>query len=174
MKAYMSLTCKTGAYNKVLEELLKLKISRGDIFLLFGPMDILIQFSELKSLDEFIEKWFNPVRMIGAKEALITDTLTFIVISESPLFADEPFAFIFLNTQPRNLEQVQKDLLNVPEVLTADTVFGSYDVICPVRASNKSDLERILSHVRANIPGIEETMTAMVILIESFYGPRTI
>ena len=161
----MSLTCKIGAYNRVLEELLKLKISRGDIFLLFGPMDILIQFSELNSLDEFIEKWFNPIRIIGAKEALITKTLTFIVISESPLFAEEPFAFIFLNTQPRNLEEVRKTLVSLPQVLAADTVFGPYDVICPVKVKDRTELEQVISHIQNNVPGIEGSMTAIVALI---------
>ena len=161
----MSLTCKIGAYNRVLEELLKLKISRGDIFLLFGPMDILIQFSELNSLDEFIEKWFNPIRIIGAKEALITKTLTFIVISESPLFAEEPFAFIFLNTQPRNLEEVRKALLSIPQVLAADTVFGPYDVICPVKVKDRTELEQVISHIQNKVPGIEGSMTAIVALI---------
>ena len=50
MKAYMSLTCKVGTYNKVLEELLKLNIPKSDIFLLFGPTDILIQFKKLKNV----------------------------------------------------------------------------------------------------------------------------
>ena len=68
MKAYMGLSCKVGAYNRVLKELLDLKIPQGDIFLLFGPVDILIQFPELESLDEFKEKWFNWIRMIGAEE----------------------------------------------------------------------------------------------------------
>ena len=90
MKAYISLTCKAGAYNRVLKDLLDLNIPRGDIFLLFGPMDILVQFSNFKSLDEFKAKWFNPIRMIGAEEAIIAKTLTFIVISESPLFTEEP------------------------------------------------------------------------------------
>ena len=161
----MSLACKVGAYNRVLGELLDLNIHRGDIFLLFGPVDILIQFTELQSLDEFIEKWFNPVRMIGAKEALITRTLTFIVISEGPSFAEEPFAFMFLNTQPRNLENVRKTLLTVPEVISADTVFGPYDIVCPVRAKDRADLERVISHIQNNVPGIEGTMTAIVALI---------
>jgi len=161
----MSLACKVGAYNRVLNELLDLNIPRGDIFLLFGPVDILIQFKELKNLDEFIEKWFNPVRMIGAEEALITKTLTFIAISKGPSFAEEPFAFIFLNTQPRNLEKVRRALLTVPEVLSADTVFGPYDVICPVRAKNRTDLERVIRHIQNNIPGIEGSMTAVVALI---------
>ena len=161
----MSLTCKVGAYNRVLKELLDLNIPGGDIFLLFGPVDILIQFSGLKSLDEFIEKWFNPVRMVGAEEALITRTLTFIVISEGPLFAEEPFAFIFLNTQPRNLEKVRRALLTIPEVLSADTVFGPYDVICPVRAKDRAELERVISYIQNNVPGIEGSMTAIVALM---------
>jgi hypothetical protein len=165
MKAYMALSCKTSAYNRVLNELLDLNIPRGDIFLLFGPVDMLIQFEGLKNLDEFIEKWFNPVRMIGAEEALITKTLTFVVISKGPSFAEEPFAFIFLNTQPRNLENVRKALLTIPEVLSADTVFGPYDVICPVRAKDRTDLERIIRHTQSNIPGIEGSMTTIVALM---------
>ena len=143
----MSLTCKVGAYNRVLEELLSMKIPKGDIFLLFGSVDTLIQFVDLKSLDEFKKKWFNPIRMIGAEEALITKTLTFIVISESPSFAEEPYALIFLNTQPRNLENVRRSLLTIPEVLSADTVFGPYDVICPVRAKDGTDIEQHLYRV---------------------------
>ena len=165
MKAYMALSCKAGAYNRVLNKLLDLKIPRGDIFLLLGPMDMLVQFKELKNLDEFIEKWFNPVRMIGAEKALVAKTLTFIVISEGPLFAEEPFVFILLNTQPRNLENVRKALLNFPEVLSADTVFGPYDVICPVKARDITDLERVLRQIQNTVPGIEGSMTAVVALM---------
>ena len=71
MKAYMGLTCKTGAYDQVLKKLLiGLNIDQKNVFLLFGPVDILIQFPELKSLEDFVENWFNPVRMIGAEEDL--------------------------------------------------------------------------------------------------------
>lgn len=161
----MGLTCKAGAYNRVLEELLGLKIRRGDIFLLFGPIDILVQFTELENLNEFVDKGFNPVRMIGADEALIAKTLTLIVISEGPLFAEEPSAFLFLNTQPRNLENVRKSLMKIPEVISADSVFGPYDVICPIRSKDRIDLERIVSHIQCNIPSIEGTMTAIVALL---------
>ena len=162
MKAYISLICKVGAYNRVLKELLDLNVPRGNIFLLFGSIDILIQFIELKSLDEFIDKWFNSIRMIGAEEGLITKTLTFIVISEGPSFAEEPFAFILLNTPPKNLENIRRALLTIPNVLSADTVFGPYDVICPVRARDRTDLERVISYIHKNVPGIEGTVTAIV------------
>lgn len=162
MKAFMCLTCKVDSYNKVLKELSDLNIPTGNIFLLFGPFDIFIQFTGMKSLDEFTEKWFNRVSMIGAKEALITRTLTFIVISEGPSFAEVPFAFIFIKTQPRNLEKVRRTLLTTPDILSADTVYGPYDVICPVRAKDRADFERVISYIRLNVPDIEETMTTIV------------
>ena len=61
MKAYMILSCKTGTFNRVLDELIKMNLSKKDVFLLFGPVDILIEFRELKDLDEFINKWFDPI-----------------------------------------------------------------------------------------------------------------
>lgn len=157
----MGLTCKAGTYTKVLKKLLNLYIHREDIFLLFGPIDILVQFTGLKSLDEFIEKWFNSVRMIGAEENLITKTLSLIVISEGPVLSEKPFAFIFLNTQPKNLENVRRSLLNIPEVLSADSVFGPYDVICSVRAKDQIDLAQMIFKIQ-NIPGVESSMTSIV------------
>ena len=62
MKAYMRLPFKVGAYTKVLRKLLlDLDIFHKDIHLLSTkPIDIiLIQFTGLKSLDQFIEKWFE-------------------------------------------------------------------------------------------------------------------
>ncbi len=55
MKVYLGLYCKVGSPRRVLKELLKLKIPWGDIFLLFGIIDILIKFKKLKDLDDYIE-----------------------------------------------------------------------------------------------------------------------
>jgi DNA-binding Lrp family transcriptional regulator len=162
MKAYMCLCCKPSAYNRVLEELLKLNIPRGDMFLLQGPVDILVQFAELHSLDEFVQKWFNPIRMVGAEEALVTKSLTFIVIHQGPSYVDEPFAFLFLNSQPRNLEKLQEALLTVPEVISADTVFGPYDLVCAIKVNNMANMESLISRIQEKIPEIEGTMTAVV------------
>jgi len=96
----MALTCKPGCYNKVITELLKLNIPTWDTFLLYGPIDILLKFEGLKSLKEFVEKWFNPVRMVCSKEKLIAKTMTYVVVIEGPLYMEEPFAFMFLNTVP--------------------------------------------------------------------------
>jgi len=162
MKAYMALSCKVGFYNRVLDELIKLHLSKKDVFLLFGPIDILVQFCGLKDLDEFINKWFDPIRNITSQEPMIEKTQTFIVISEGRLFTEEPYAFLFMNTQPRNLEQVQKALQKIPQVLSADTVFGPYDVICAVRAKDIWDLQQLISRIQKEVPHIQGTMSGIV------------
>jgi DNA-binding Lrp family transcriptional regulator len=157
----MSLSCKVAHFNKVFEELLNMNIPNGDIFLLFGPKDILCQF-ECDTLEEFKKTWFNRVRIIGGEEGWITQTMTFIVINSGGETSEEPFAFVFLNTQPRNLEKVQKHLLEIPQILTADTVFGPHDIICSIRANNIKELEKIVSNIHEIVQGIEESMTTII------------
>lgn len=161
MKAYMTLSCKKGAFNTVLDDLIKLNLSKKDVFLLFGPVDILVEL-RFKDIDEFINKWFNPIRMIAPQEPMIEKTQTLIVISEGKSLTVEPYAFLFLNTQPRNLEQVQRELQKVPNVLSADTVFGPYDVICAVRANDREDLKRVISQIQNEVSNIQGTVTAIV------------
>jgi len=162
MKAYMALTSKVGYFNRVLDELIKLNLSKKDVFLLFGPIDILIQISEIKDLDEFIKKWFNPIRNITPQEPMIDKTQTFIVFSEGKQFKEEPYAFLFLNTHPRNIEQVQEALQNISQVLSADIVFGPYDIICAVRAKDRLDLQQLISRIQKEIPNIQGTMSEIV------------
>jgi len=162
MKAYMGLSCKVGAFNRVIDELIKLNLSKKDVFLLFGPVDILVQIRGLKSLDEFISKWFNPIRNITPQEVLVDRTQTLIVLSEGNQYAEEPYAFLFLNTQPRNLELVQEKLQAIPEVLSADTVLGPFDVIAAVKAKGKEDLKTLISQIQEKVPHIQGTVTAVV------------
>lgn len=166
MKAYMSLTCRVGTYNKVLEELVKLNIPKRDIFLLFGPTDILIQFKELKNVEEFSKKWFKPIRMVCCKDNLIKKTMTFIVVKEGPAFAEEPFAFMFLSVRPQYLEDAQEALLRIGAVISSDIVFGSFDLITSLRAKDRIDLERIVSLIHNTIPGIEGVSTTIVAMFK--------
>ena len=161
MKAYMALSCKPGAFNAVLDELIKLNLSKKDVFLLFGPVDILVRL-HFDNIDEFLKKWFDPIRAINPQEPMIEKTQTLIVISEGRPYSEEPYAFLFLNTQPRNLEKVQEQLQTIPKVLSADTVFGPYDVICAVRANNKEDLKQLVSQIQKEVTPIQGTVTAIV------------
>jgi DNA-binding Lrp family transcriptional regulator len=93
---------------------------------------------------------------------MIEKTQTHIVISEGKLYNEEPYAFLFLNSPPRNLKQVQQELQSIPNVLSADIVFGSFDVICAVTASNKEELKKLISEIQNTVPQIQGTATAIV------------
>lgn len=162
----MGLTCKLGHYNEVIEKLTEMDIPIGDIFLLYGPVDVLVRFDGFNSIDEFVKKWFNPVRMIGADQKLITKTTTYIVVIEGPIFTETPFAFMFLNVEPRDAETAQQKLLSIPEVISADFVFGPCDLIVPVRAKSNVDLEKVVRKIDAEVSGVEEAQTTVVAMIQ--------
>jgi DNA-binding Lrp family transcriptional regulator len=157
-----TISCKVGAKTKFLDELIKMGLSKKDIYLLLGPAEVLIQLYGLKNLDEFISKWFNPIRKTTSQEAMIDKMETFIVISEGKSFIEEPYAFLFLHTQPIYLELVQEKLQAMPKVLSADTIFGPYDVICSVKANDNKDLQLLISQIQREIPQIQGTETAIV------------
>ena len=145
-----------------MKELLAINVPRGDSFLLFGPIDILIEFRDVTSLEEYIEQWLTPISRIGEGEKLVTETLTLIVGKEGQLVREVPFAVIFLSVQPQQFENVRIGIQSVPNVLSADLVFGPYDIICPIRAKNMADLEQVVLSVQTNVSGIERTLTCLV------------
>ncbi len=162
MKAYMGLKCKPGSFNEVLKKLLfGLHIDQQNVYLLFGPVDILVQFPDLKDTQEFVDRWFNPIRVIGEDEDLISKTLSLVVVSEGPKLEEKPFAFILLNTEPKSLESVRTQLLKIPEVLSADSVFGPYDIICSVKVVDPQELENLVLLIQ-QIPGINTSTTSIV------------
>jgi nitrate reductase NapAB chaperone NapD len=162
LKAYMGLTCKPGAYNEVIKRLLfTLKIDQQNMFLLFGPVDILVRFSNLLGVEEFVQKWVNPIRMINAQDELLTKTMSLIVASEGPSLTETPFAFLFLNTKPQNAEEVKDKLLTLPEVLSADVVLGSYDVICAIESEDREELETSVLLIQ-QINGVISSITSVV------------
>ena len=157
----MGLSCKPGFCMEVFMKLLRKFIDQRDIFLLFGPVDILIKFNEVGNVEEFIDKCFDPIRMIGAEEDLITKTLSFITISKGPELNDKPFAFVFVNVNPKHLETVRTKLLKIPEVLSADSVFGPFDLICSLKVQDQIELETLVLLLQ-QIIGVKNTMTSVV------------
>ncbi|MCW4053559.1 MAG: Lrp/AsnC ligand binding domain-containing protein [Candidatus Bathyarchaeota archaeon] len=156
------MSCKAGSYKKVLDELIKMNLSQKNVAVLFGQADILVQIRGLKGVDEFITNWFNPIRALTPKEPLVEKTQTLIVISEGRPFEEEPYAFLFFNTQPRNLEKLQETLQNIPGVLSADTVFGPYDVICAVRVRNKIELKQLVERIEKKVPDVQGIVTEII------------
>jgi len=92
---------------------------------------------------------------------MLLKTMSLVVVSEGPKLVEKPFAFIFLNVKPKSLETVRKKLLTIPEVLSADSVLGPFDVICSVKAADPEELETLVSVIQ-QIQGIESSFTSIV------------
>jgi hypothetical protein len=104
--------------------------------------------------------------LIDAEEKLIAKTTTYVVVMEGPRFMETPFAFMFLNVQPRDVETTQQALLKLPAVISADFVFGPCALIVPVKAKNTADLERVVQAIHCAVSGIEEAHTTVVAMIQ--------
>jgi DNA-binding Lrp family transcriptional regulator len=168
MEAYLGLTCKEGNFTEVLKRLLfKLFIDQQDIYVLNSPIDVLVRLNGVSTVEEFITRWFNPIRNVVGQDDLITKMQSFIVISGSPIPLKKPSAFVFINAQTKRLENVRTDLLTIPEVLSADSVLGCYDVIGSVEAKSKSDCNRIVSKIE-RISGIVDSTASFVDETEVF------
>jgi DNA-binding Lrp family transcriptional regulator len=74
-----------------------------------------------------------------------------------------PSAYVIIHCDPAEIYYVIRNLKYIPEVKTADDVFGYYEVVCKVEANTQKDLEKaIISKIR-KIKHIISTMTLNVI-----------
>ncbi|MCY3410377.1 MAG: Lrp/AsnC ligand binding domain-containing protein [Candidatus Heimdallarchaeota archaeon] len=68
-------------------------------------------------------------------------------------------AFILINTHVAKEEAVLEKLKELPEIVSANLVYGIYDIIAKVKAENLEDLKKgVTGNLRA-ISEIRSTMT---------------
>ncbi len=56
-----------------------------------------------------------------------------------------------------------KNLSHIPEVKEADVIFGFYDVICKIEASDEKTLDHIITKAIRSLPHIKTSMTLKII-----------
>ncbi|WP_268543276.1 Lrp/AsnC ligand binding domain-containing protein [Candidatus Nitrosotenuis cloacae] len=74
-----------------------------------------------------------------------------------------PSAFVIIHCDPAETYYVIRNLKYIPEVKTADDVFGYYEVVCKVEASTQKELEKIITNSIRKVQHIISTMTLTVI-----------
>ena len=74
-----------------------------------------------------------------------------------------PSAFVVIHCDPAETYFVIRNLKYLPEVKTADDVFGYYEVVCKVEANTQKDLEHVITTKIRRIKNIIRTMTLSVI-----------
>lgn len=72
-------------------------------------------------------------------------------------------AYVIIHCNKGDEFTVLKDLSKIPEVKEADVVFGLYDIICKIEASDNNTLDNILTKTIRVLPHIKTSMTLHVV-----------
>ena len=72
-------------------------------------------------------------------------------------------AYILINIRTGEVRDVLRELKRVKQIQEVNMTFGPYDAVAVVEAKDLNDLGEILAGSIQPIPGIEETLTCLVV-----------
>jgi DNA-binding Lrp family transcriptional regulator len=72
-------------------------------------------------------------------------------------------AYVVIHCDKGEEYNILKNLTHIPEVKEADVVFGYYDVICRVEASEYKILENVITKAIRSLPHLRTSMTLNII-----------
>ncbi len=71
-------------------------------------------------------------------------------------------AFVLISTEIGSEREVLEELRKLEEIKEAYVVFGVYDIVAKIVASNVEDLKSIVSNKIRRIPHVKTTLTMIV------------
>lgn len=169
VKAYVLMNCDLGSEKIVissLKEIEDVKEAHGTL----GLYDII-----LKIESESEEKIREIVTGIIRKMPKIHSTMTLTRSESEKLFqASEKLigamlgqniaqAYVVIHCDKGEEYNILKNLSHIPEVKEADVVFGYYDVICRIEASEYKILENVITKAIRSLPHLKTSMTLNII-----------
>ena len=168
-RSYVLMNCNLGSEKEIISSLKKIdgvKEAHGT----FGLYDIIAQI-EVDSEEKIREVVTGTIR----KMPKIQSTVTLTRSESGELFqASEKLigamlgqnlfqAYVVIHCDKGEEYPTLKNLCHIPEVKEADVVFGFYDVICKVEASDHHTLEHVLTKAIRALPNIKTSMTLHVV-----------
>jgi len=168
VKAYVMMNCNLGSEKNVITLLKKIegvKEAHGT----FGLYDIIAQIES--STEEKVREIAKTIRNMEKIQSTMTLTRSesgeLFKASEKliGLMLGQNFAKAYVVIHCDNGEEYAtlKNLSHIPEVKEADVVFGFYDVICKVEASDNKTLDHIVTKAIRSLPYIKTSMTLNII-----------
>ncbi|MDH3311546.1 MAG: Lrp/AsnC ligand binding domain-containing protein [Nitrosopumilus sp.] len=169
VKAYVMMTCNLGSEKEVITSLKKIDgVKEAHVTL--GLYDVIVQV-ESDSEEKIREIVTGTIR----KMPKIHTTVTLTRSESGELFqASEKLigamlrqnlvqAYVVIHCDKGEEYPTLKNLSHIPEVKEADVVFGFYDVICKIEASDNTTLEHVLIKAIRTLPNIKTSMTLHVV-----------
>ena len=168
VKAYVMMNCDLGSEKKVITLLKKIdgvKEAHGTL----GLYDIIVQIES--DTEEKVREIAKIIRSIKKIHSTITLTRSesgeLFQASEKliGLMLGQNFAKAYVVIHCDNGEEYTtlKNLNHISEVKEDDVVFGFYDVICKIEASDNKTLDQIITKAIRSLPYIKTSMTLNII-----------
>jgi DNA-binding Lrp family transcriptional regulator len=172
-KAYVLIVDEAGSEDSVISNLNKIdsiKEAHGT----FGTYDIL---TKLESNDE--EKIQRDISNGIRKISKINSTLTLLVdeknnfkkitqIEKEVLEKYMAQAFVIIHCNKSQESMVLQELKKITEVIEADGLIGSFEIICKIVAPTYEEISNIISKQVRKIPNIKSTITLNVVGNQGF------
>lgn len=168
-KAYVLMNCDLGSEKEIIISLKKIKgvkVAHGTL----GMYDVIAQ---IESENE--EKVREIITKTIRKMPKINSTMTLTRSESGELFqTSEKFigamlgqnlsqAYVVIHCTKGKEYTTLKNLSHIPEIKEADVIFGLYDTICKVEASNKEILDNVITKAIRKLPHIISSITLQVV-----------
>ncbi len=72
-------------------------------------------------------------------------------------------AFVLINTQLGKEDEILAKVREIPEIIEAFIVMGSYDLVAKISIEDAKKLKPLVTNEIRSLPGIKETVTIIVV-----------
>ena len=72
-----------------------------------------------------------------------------------------PKAYVLLSVETGKMAHVRKALMDIPQIIDSDSLYGVYDIICKIEAPTDEELRGTMPSIR-RIDGVKATITMLV------------
>ena len=172
-KAYVLISNESGVEDSIISNLNRIdsiKEAHGT----FGTYDIItkLQSDNLQKLEHDISNGVRKISKIRSTlTLLVNETKTISKINEIEKEVLERHmvqAFIIIHCNISNEISVLHKLKEIPEVVEADILIGSFEILCTIVAPTYNDISGIVSNKIRKIENIKSTITLNVLGNQGF------
>lgn len=172
-KAYVLITNESGSENSIITHLNKIDNVK-EAFGSFGPYDIItkINADNLKQLENNISKKIRKIPKIRSTLTLLVNEVgSFSKINDIEKEILETHlvrAFIIIHCSVSDEFDILTKLKEIPEVVEADVLMGSFEILATVVAPTYNEISEIASMKIRKLKNIKSTITLNVVENQGF------
>jgi len=173
-KAYVMMNCDLGSEKEIITSLKKINCvqeAHGTL----GLYDLVIQIESPsdKELQEIVTSVIRKMPKIRSTVTLTRSESGELFKTSEKLIGmmlgqNNSQAYVVIHCDKGEEFPTLKNLSHIPEVKEADVVFGFYDVICKVEASDNKTLENVITKAIRALPHVKTSMTLNIINEQEF------